>query len=780
MKLIEFPDRQEWKELLKRPLMDTERLHDTVRGIIRQVREKGDEAVLSYEETFDHVKLQSLAVSIAEIQEAEKLVSDELKTAIRLAKENIEKFHAAQRFDGVRVETQPGVECWQQSVAIEKVGLYIPGGTAPLFSTVLMLAVPAKIAGCKEIVLCTPPARNGKVHPAVLLAAKVAGVSHIYKIGGVQAIAAMAYGTESVPQVYKIFGPGNQYVMAAKQLVSMGDVAIDMPAGPSEVLVLADETANPVFVAADLLSQAEHGVDSQAMLITTSKVLQQAVKAEVERQLEVLPRKEIAEKALANSKLIVVASMDDAIDITNEYAPEHLIIQTRDHREVAKRIVNAGSVFLGPFACESAGDYASGTNHTLPTNGFAKAYNGVNLDSFCRKITYQELTAQGINTIGKAIEVMAANEQLDAHKNAVTVRLKEQSQIKLQSSNFNIQSLVRENIWNLAPYSCARNEYSGVEASVFLDANENPYNGPVNRYPDPLQTELKHEISKVKGVSEEHIFCGNGSDEAIDLVYRIFCNPGIDNAVAIDPSYGMYQVCADVNDVEYRKVQLDANFQFHAADLLRVADNHTKLMFICTPNNPTGNDMSHAEVELLLQQFRGIVVVDEAYFDFSEQPSFTKLLDQYPNLIVLQTFSKAWGCAAIRLGMAFASQDIIGLFNKVKYPYNVNLLSQRQALEALRNAEQTKAWVKILKEERSRLIQLFSQLAITQQVFPSDANFFLARVTDANAIYKYLVGEGIIVRNRNSVTLCGNCLRITVGTPEENNTLIAALQRVRS
>ena len=780
MKLIEFPDRQEWKELLKRPLMDTERLHDTVRGIIRQVREKGDEAVLSYEETFDHVKLQSLAVSKAEIQEAEELVSDELKTAIRLAKENIEKFHAAQRFDGVRVETQPGVECWQQSVAIEKVGLYIPGGTAPLFSTVLMLAVPAKIAGCKEIVLCTPPARNGKVHPAVLLAAKVAGVSHIYKIGGVQAIAAMAYGTESVPQVYKIFGPGNQYVMAAKQLVSMGDVAIDMPAGPSEVLVLADETANPVFVAADLLSQAEHGVDSQAMLITTSKVLQQAVKAEVERQLEVLPRKEIAEKALANSKLIVVASMDDAIDITNEYAPEHLIIQTRDHREVAKRIVNAGSVFLGPFACESAGDYASGTNHTLPTNGYAKAYNGVNLDSFCRKITYQELTAQGINTIGKAIEVMAANEQLDAHKNAVTVRLKEQSQIKLQSSNFNIQSLVRENIWNLAPYSCARNEYSGVEASVFLDANENPYNGPVNRYPDPLQTELKHEIAKVKGVGEEHIFCGNGSDEAIDLVYRIFCNPGIDNAVAIDPSYGMYQVCADVNDVEYRKVQLDANFQFHAADLLRVADNHTKLMFICTPNNPTGNDMSHAEVELLLQQFRGIVVVDEAYFDFSEQPSFTKLLDQYPNLIVLQTFSKAWGCAAIRLSMAFASQDIIGLFNKVKYPYNVNLLSQRQALEALRNAEQTKAWVKILKEERSRLIQLFSQLAITQQVFPSDANFFLARVTDANAIYKYLVGEGIIVRNRNSVTLCGNCLRITVGTPEENNTLIAALQRVRS
>ncbi|MBO7419474.1 MAG: histidinol dehydrogenase [Bacteroidaceae bacterium] len=776
MRIINNPERKEWSELLKRPMMDTGQLHDKVRVILNDVKANGDKAVLGYEETFDHVQLATLAVSDAEIMEAEGLVSDELKAAIRLAKENIAKFHEAQRFAGVQVETQPGVTCWQESVAIEKVGLYIPGGTAPLFSTVLMLAVPAQIAGCREFVLCTPPGRNGKVHPAVLFAAKTAGVSKIFKIGGVQAIGAMAYGTETVPRVYKIFGPGNQYVTAAKQLVSMGDVAIDMPAGPSEVLVLADETANPVFVAADLLSQAEHGVDSQAMLVTTSMEMLQAVKEEVDRQLKELPRQEIAQKSLANSKLIVVSSMDEAINLTNEYAPEHLIIQTRDYRDVAKRIVNAGSVFLGRFACESAGDYASGTNHTLPTNGYAKAYNGVNLDSFCRKITYQELSAQGIGNIGKAIEVMAANEQLDAHKNAVTVRLTNIDN-NLQSSIFNLQSFVRKNIWNLAPYSCARNEYSGVDASVFLDANENPYNGPINRYPDPLQTELKHEISKVKGVSEDRIFCGNGSDEAIDLVYRIFCNPGVDNAVAIDPSYGMYQVCADVNDVEYRKVQLDANYQFHADDLLKVSDNHTKLMFLCTPNNPTGNDMSHAEVEMLLQNFWGIVVVDEAYIDFSEQPSFTKLLDKYPNLIVLQTFSKAWGCAAIRLGMAFASVEIIGLFNKVKYPYNVNMLTQRQALETLRNAAQTKAWVEVLKTERSRLMSLFAELPLTQQVFPSDANFFLARVQDANAIYKYLVGEGIIVRNRNSVTLCGNCLRITVGTPDENDTLIAALKR---
>ena len=423
MILISNPDKFQWQEILKRPVMNTENLFDTVRSVIDRVKAEGDCAVLDYEKKFDKVVLTSLAVSEEEQQEAENLVSEDLKAAIRLAKQNIETFHAAQRFEGKKVQTRPGVTCWQKAVAIEKVGLYIPGGTAPLFSTVLMLAVPARIAGCKEIVLCTPPGRDGKVHPAVLFAAKVAGVNRIFKAGGIQAIAAMAYGTESVPKVYKIFGPGNQYVTAAKQLVSLRDVAIDMPAGPSEVEVLADETANPVFVAADLLSQAEHGVDSQVILITTSVELQQAVKVEVERQLALLPRKEIAEKSLANSKLIVVDSMTEAIELTNAYAPEHLIIETEDYLSVAERIVNAGSVFLGSLTPESAGDYASGTNHTLPTNGYAKAYSGVSLDSFIRKITFQEIKPEGLNIIGPAIELMAANEQLDAHKNAVSVRL---------------------------------------------------------------------------------------------------------------------------------------------------------------------------------------------------------------------------------------------------------------------------------------------------------------------------------------------------------------------
>ena len=425
MKVYRIPTKKEWAEICQRPHLEITQLQATVNTVLNDVRERGDEAVKAYEERFDHVALSTLAVSEDEICEAETLVSEELKQAIRLAHENIYQFHASQQFEGQKVQTRPGVECWQKSVAIEKVGLYIPGGTAPLFSTVLMLATPAKIAGCREIVLCTPPNREGKVNPAILMAARTAGVSHIYKIGGVQAIGAMAYGTETVPKVFKIFGPGNQYVMAAKQQVSLGEVVIDMPAGPSEVCVLADESANAEFVAADLLSQAEHGIDSQVLLITTSEKMLADVQAEVERQLNLLPRKEIASKALDNSRFVLVESADDMMALSNTYAPEHLIIQTKNYEEMASKVINAGSVFLGKYACESAGDYASGTNHTLPTHGYATAYSGVNLDSYCRKITFQHLTEEGIQQIGRAVELMAEAEQLDAHKNAMTVRMKQ-------------------------------------------------------------------------------------------------------------------------------------------------------------------------------------------------------------------------------------------------------------------------------------------------------------------------------------------------------------------
>lgn len=422
---IKYPKREEWASIIERPHLDVSQLTATVKTVLDDVKARGDEAVREYELKFDKAELASLAVSKEEIDEAENLVDAQLKEAICLAHYNIKSFHEAQRFSEVRVETLPGVVCWQKSVAIERVGLYIPGGTAPLFSTVLMLATPAKIAGCKEIVLCTPPGRDGKVNPAILVAARIAGVSKIFKAGGVQAIGAMAYGTESVPKVYKIFGPGNQYVMAAKQHVSLHDVAIDMPAGPSEVCVIADANANAEFVAADLLSQAEHGIDSQVLMITTSETMASAVENEVRRQLELLPRRDMAAKALDNSKIVVVGSEEEAIELSNTYAPEHLILQTDNYEELAQKVVNAGSVFLGKYACESAGDYASGTNHTLPTHGYATAYSGVNLDSYCRKITFQHLTEEGIRRIGPAVEAMAAAESLDAHKQAMTVRIKE-------------------------------------------------------------------------------------------------------------------------------------------------------------------------------------------------------------------------------------------------------------------------------------------------------------------------------------------------------------------
>ncbi len=425
MRIIKYPSRDDWKEIIERPRLDVSQLNATVANVLQDIQVKGDEAVKFYEEKFDHVQLSSLTVSAKEMEEADRLVSQELKDALTLAHGNIARFHESQKFEGEKVETCPGVNCWQKSVPIEKVGLYIPGGTAPLFSTVLMLATPAKIAGCKEIVLCTPPNREGKVHPAILMAAQIAGVDKIFKCGGVQAIGAMAYGTESVPKVYKIFGPGNQYVMAAKQQVSLHDVAIDMPAGPSEVCVIADESSNPVFVAADLLSQAEHGTDSQALLITTSEQMLQQVEEETLKQLALLPRKEIAKQSLDNSRFVLVKDYDEAMQLSNAYAPEHLIIATSNWEEMANMVVNAGSVFLGEYACESAGDYASGTNHTLPTHGYALAYNGVNLDSYNRKITFQHLSAEGIRSIGKAVEEMAENEQLHAHKNAMTVRIQQ-------------------------------------------------------------------------------------------------------------------------------------------------------------------------------------------------------------------------------------------------------------------------------------------------------------------------------------------------------------------
>ena len=426
MNIVINPGRNEWNELLKRPYVDNRAVLESVQMILNAVRQHGDEALVSFTKKFDGVELNRLQVSSDELVQAEQQLPDSLKKAILQAKINIETFHKKQLADKEVVETMPGIQCWRKGVGIEKVGLYIPGGTAPLFSTVLMLGIPAKLAGCKDIILCSPSNKDGQIHPAILYAAQLVGVTKIFKVGGAQAIAALAYGTEIVPKVYKIFGPGNQYVTAAKQLVQMEGVAIDMPAGPSEVCVIADETANPEFVAADLLSQAEHGVDSQVVLVSTSDKVVHACVQQLEAQLDKLPRKEIAQKALSHSRSFVFSTMEEAIDLVNEYAAEHLIISCKDADSIAEQITNAGSVFIGNYSPESAGDYASGTNHTLPTNGFARAYSGVSIDSFLKKITYQKLSKEGLQTIAATVIEMAEAEGLLAHAEAVRVRIEPQ------------------------------------------------------------------------------------------------------------------------------------------------------------------------------------------------------------------------------------------------------------------------------------------------------------------------------------------------------------------
>jgi len=424
MQVIKYPEIATWNEIIKRPVQSLEAIEQKVIPVLQEVKLHGDVALKKFTQLFDGVEPDTFTVTEEEIQDAECLVSDELKAAIKTAYTNIHKFHQKQMAAVEVIETMPGVQCWRKSIAIEKVGLYIPGGTAPLFSTVLMLAIPAQIAGCAETILCSPPDKQGKIHPAILYTANLCGVKKIFKAGGAQAIAAMAYGTETIPKVYKIFGPGNQYVTAAKQLINKDGIAIDMPAGPSEVLVIGDDESRPDFIAADLLAQAEHGADSQVIFVTTEEAYLNLVHFAIDQQLKNLPRKELTEKALENSKMILVKDVEEAIAFSNAYAPEHLILQTRNAEELAEKVINAGSVFIGHYTPESVGDYASGTNHTLPTNGFANAYSGVSLDSFVKKITYQKISKVGLETIGKTVEVMAANEKLEAHKNAVSIRLK--------------------------------------------------------------------------------------------------------------------------------------------------------------------------------------------------------------------------------------------------------------------------------------------------------------------------------------------------------------------
>ena len=784
------PDKQSWPALMQRANSDDSIIESRVRVILERVRQGGDEALRAITTEIDGRCPDTLQVTEAEFAEAATQVGEELKVAIRQAAGNISAFHKSQQPAQTDVYTMPGVHCRRRMLPIRRVGLYIPGGSAPLFSTILMLALPAQIAGCEEIVLCTPCDRaTGKVNPVVLYTAQLCGVSTVYKLGGAQAIAAMAYGTESIRRVYKIFGPGNRYVTKAKQMVSAQGTAIDMPAGPSEVMVMADETARPDFVAADFLSQAEHGPDSQSVLVCRSTGFARCVDAEIERQLALLPRADIAAQSLANSRIVVIEDVETMIDFANEYAAEHLIIAMDDAWAVAGRITAAGSIFVGHYSPESAGDYASGTNHTLPTMGLATAYSGIGLDSFMHAITYQELTREGLDSLGDTIIRMAEAEGLDAHANAVKVRM-EASPLPLprrgdtdiaepncQLSIVNCQlENVRPNILALKPYSTARDEYKG-SIGIYLDANENPFDNGYNRYPSTtLKEQVRNTIAAKKGIAPQRLFLGNGSDEAIDLLFRIFCRPGVDNVVSIAPTYGMYSVCAAINDIACREVMLGEDFTLPVDELLRTADAQSKLLFICSPNNPTANAFPREQIVSLVRQFPGIVVVDEAYIDFSSEPSMVEFIDECPNLIVLQTLSKAYGLAGLRMGLAIAHERIISIFEQVKYPYNIGADTLALALRLLET--DITSQVQTLVAERERVAAALNALPFVQKVYPSDANFLLVKTGRPRELYDYLIARELIVRDRSRTPGCEGTLRITIGTPEENDRLIEELRKV--
>ena len=775
------PDKNIWPSLMLRATDDDTVIEQRVRTILERIRQGGDEALRAITTEIDGRCPESLQVSEAEFTEAEAMVSDELKSTIRQAASNISVFHKAQQTPSVDVYTMPGVHCRRRVLPIRRVGLYIPGGSAPLFSTILMLALPAQIAGCEEIVLCTPCDRTtGKVNPVVLYTAQLCGVRTIYKLGGAQAIAAMAYGTESIERVFKIFGPGNRYVTKAKQMVSAQGTAIDMPAGPSEVMIMADDSARPDFVAADFLSQAEHGPDSQSLLVCRSQEFAEQVNAEIARQLALLPRADIATRSLANSRIVVFDDIDTMIAFANAYASEHLIIAMDDAWAVANRITAAGSIFVGHYSPESAGDYASGTNHTLPTMGLANAYSGIGLDSFMHAITYQELSQEGLNSLSNTIIRMAEAEGLDAHANAVKVRVASEGSENTESSNFQFSIFnsqlnnVRPNIAALKPYSTARDEYKG-SIGIYLDANENPFDNGYNRYPSTaLKEQVRSAIAQKKGVNPARLFLGNGSDEAIDLLFRIFCRPGIDNIVSIAPTYGMYSVCAAINDIECREVMLGEDFSLPVEALLSATDMQSKLLFVCSPNNPTANAFPREQLISLVSCFPGIVVVDEAYIDFSSVPSMVELIDQYPNLIVLQTLSKAYGLAGLRMGLAFAEERIIRLFEQVKYPYNIGTDTLALALRLL--ATDITPQVQTLIAERERVAAALTELPYIEKVYPSDANFLLVKTARPRELYDYLIARELIVRDRSRTPGCEGTLRITIGTPEENDRLIEELR----
>jgi histidinol dehydrogenase len=771
----------EFRDLLKRPALFSVEDEQTVLNVIREVHSNGDRAVLQYTREFDHVELGSLEATPQEWEQGLALVSDESWNALDQAAKNIELFHIQQFPEPIEVETYPGITCRREWRSLQRVGLYAPGGSAPLVSTVLMLSIPARIAGCEEMILCTPPSAAGLLFPEMFAAAKIGGVHRIFKAGGAQAIAAMAAGTATIPKVDKIFGPGNRFVTAAKSILSHHpfNTPIDMIAGPSELLLIADNSSSPEFVAADLLTQTEHGPDSQVILVCASQDFIISVQAQLELQLSKLPRRNLAARSLSGSYALIVSSIEQAIDFANFYAPEHLMLSIKNAEQFAPLIRNAGSVFLGPRTSVVFGDYISGTNHTLPTGGSAVFRGGLTVEDFMKPVSFQSCTAAGAAALADAASKLASMEGLEAHAAAAKLRIRNEIE-PVYHSRRSLNQMVRKQFPAFKPYSSARSE--SVDGTIFLDANELPVDRSVednplqlNRYPDPYHRELRQYLADHLQVSANSVFTANGSDEVIDLLIRLFCEPARDSVAILEPTYGVYEVAAAAHGAKIIHLALNNSFSFRSADVLRAIPPSTKLLFCCSPNNPSGNLLDRNEILALASSFSGIVIVDEAYIEFSNTESLAQTAAESENIAVLRTLSKAWGHAGIRVGYCIARPELVSYLMKIKPPYNISSLSLHAALLALKEQEFFKNAVESVISERERMRSELREISIVLNVFKSDANFLMVRFKNPVLAYEELVKNGIVVRRRSEERF-KDCLRITIGTNAENDLVLQALR----
>ncbi|QJC31996.1 histidinol dehydrogenase [Enterobacteriaceae endosymbiont of Donacia versicolorea] len=786
-------DKIQKKQILSRPIFSiNKKIKHNVTEILNQVKKKGDNALKKYNLLFDKIQTNELKINKEKINNSKLFLKKNIKNAIQQAYNNIHKFHKSQLLKKKIIKIIPGVFCHQIYRPISKVGLYIPGGTSSLFSTVLMLGIPAKLALCPNIILCSPPPISNEI----LFSAYLCNIKNIFQIGGAHAIAAMAFGTESINKVNKIFGPGNFFVTEAKRQITnqneifYKNVSIDMPAGPSELMILADKSANYNFIIADLLSQAEHGIDSQVFLLTTEEKIAKLVQNKLYKKLEKLPKKKIAIKSLSKSYIIIVKNIKECIKIINKYAPEHLIIQCKNYRQILPKIINAGSIFLGNWSPESAGDYASGTNHVLPTYGHALTYSCLGVYDFQKKMSVQKLTKKGLLNISNTVEIMSKSENLLGHSNAITIRKNFINKNLLNTKKININNIVRKNIFSLKPYQSARLLHNNINNNntILLNANESPIislfslnKKTFNKYPEPQSSKLINLYSKYANLNYKNILVTRGADEGIDIIMRTFCNPVKEKILFCPPTYDMYRVNAEILNIKYIMINSLNNWELNVNFIKKNLYN-IKIIFICHPNNPTGNCINKNNIIKLLKLVKNkiIIVIDEAYIEFCINKTLVNLIDKYHNLIILRTLSKAFGLAGLRCGFILTNSKIINILQKVIAPYPIPDPVIDIAIQALypKNLIIMKNNVKKIIDNKKWLINNLKHYKIIKKIFYSETNFVLIKFFNSHYVFKELYKNKIIVRNQNHENRLKNCLRITIGTFNECKKLIFELKKL--